>query len=158
MSIFKDMDQVFDCVFTRPYADDDYSANDLIDELTIRLSRKMFERQEDVCYMINEKNPPMLKDNVVGFMQNCLNIELSEIRNYIICRMLITYRMSNIDLGIEGGWYLREEFDDESWAEFNKAMNKYVWDDYCKFFGPEKAKAHFEKINRPEFIMEEDNG
>ncbi len=156
MSVFKDMDQVFDCIFTRPYADDDYSANELVDELTFRLSRKMFQHQEEICHMISEKNPPMLKDNVIEFMQNCLNTEFGWIRNYIICRMLISYRMSNVDLGFEGEWYLREEFDDESWAEFNKAMNKYVWDDYCKYFGAEKAKAYFERINRPEFIMEGD--
>ena len=74
MSVFKDMDQIFDCIFTRPYADDDYSVNELIDDFTIRLSRKMFDCQEEICYMIDEKNPPMLKDNVIEFMQNYLNI------------------------------------------------------------------------------------
>lgn len=156
MGVFKDMDQVFDCIFTRPFAEDDYSANELVDELTFRLSRKMFEHQEEICHMISEKNPPMLKDNVIEFMQNHLNTEFGWIRNYIICRMLISYRMSNVDLGFEGEWYLREEFDDESWAEFSKAMNKYVWDEYCKYLGVEKTKAYFERIGRPEFIMEGD--
>ena len=146
------MKDVFDCIFTRPFADDDYSANELIDELTLRLSRKMFEHQEENCYMISEKNPPMLKDNVIESMQNYLNTEFGWIRNYIICRMLISYRMSNVDLGEEGEWYLREEFSDEEWTDFNKTMNEYVWNDYCRFLGEEKAKAYFEKINRHEFI------
>lgn len=152
MGVFKDMDQIFDCIFTHPYADDDYSVNELIDDFTIRLSRKMFDRQEEICYMIDEKNPPMLKNNVIEFMQNYLNIEFGWIRNYIICRMLISYRMSNVDLGDEGEWYLREEFSEEEWANFNNIMNDYVWSDYVQFLGEEKAKEYFIKINRPEFI------
>ena len=70
--------------------------------------------------------------------------------------MLISYRMGNVDLGKEAEWYLREEFDDDDWKQFNNVMNKYVWDDYCKYLGPEKAKEYFKKINRPEFIMEDD--
>ena len=149
-----EMKDVFDCIFTRPFADDDYSANELVDELTFRLSRKMFERQEEICYMISEKNPPMLKDNVIEFMQNYLNTEFGWIRNYIICRMLISYRMANVDLGEEGEWYLREEFNDEEWDQLNDALNKYVWNDYCKYLGPDKTRKYFEKINRPEFIQE----
>jgi hypothetical protein len=152
MSVFEDMNQVFDCIFTRPYADDTLLANELVDRLTFLLSKEMFKHQEEVCYMISEKNPPMLKDNVIEYMQNCLNTKFGWIRNYIICRMLISYRMSNVDLGESGERYLREEFTEEEWEEFNQAMNRYVWDDYCKFFGPEKTKEHFEKINRPEFI------
>ena len=156
MGVFKDMDQVFDCIYTRPFADDDAPLNDFIDDLTRRLSWYMFEHQNEICYNISEKNPPMLKDNVIERMQNFLNTEFGWVRDYIISRMLISYRMSNVDLGFEGEWYLRESLGDEDWADFNKTMNKYVWDDYCKYLGPEKAKKYFMKINRPEFIMEDD--
>lgn len=153
---FKNMADIYDCIFTRPYAEDDYPLNDFVDNLTRSLSWYMFEHQNEICYNISEKNPPMLKDNVIERMQNFLNTEFGWLRNYIICRMLISYRMGNVDLGNEAEWYLREEFDDDDWKQFNDVMNKYVWDDYCKYLGPEKAKEYFTKINRPEFIMEDD--
>lgn len=156
MGVFKDMDQVFDCIYTRPFAEDDALLNDFIDDLIRQLSWDMFEHQDEICYDISQKNPPMLKDNVIEYMRIFLNIKMGFVRDYIISRMLISYRMSNVDLGSEGEWYLRESFDDESWTEFNESMNKYVWDDYCKYLGSEKAKEHFKKINRPEFIMEDD--
>ena len=155
MGVFKDMDQVFDCIYTRPFAEDDALLNDFIDDLIHQLSWEMYRHQDEICYDISQKNPPMLKDNVIEHMQNVLNVKMGFVRDYIISRMLISYRMSNVDLGSEGEWYLRESFDDESWTEFNESMNKYVWDDYCKYLGPEKAKEHFKKINRPEFIMED---
>jgi len=153
---FKNMADIYDCIFTRPYAEDDYPLNDFVDNLTRSLSWYMFEHQNEICYNISEKNPPMLKDNVIERMQNFLDNEFGWVRNYIICRMLISYRMGNVDLGKEAEWYLREEFDDDDWKQFNNVMNKYVWDDYCKYLGSEKAKEYFTKINRPEFIMEDD--
>lgn len=156
MGVFKDMDQVFDCIYTRPFAEDDALLNDFIDDLIRQLSWEMFKDQHEICYDISQKNPPMLKDNVIEYMQNVLNVRMGFVLDYIISRMLISYRMSNVDLGFEGEWYLRESFDDESWTEFNESMNKYVWDDYCKYLGSEKAKEYFKKINRPEFIMEDD--
>lgn len=149
------MQEVFDCIFTRPFAEDDFTLNEFVDDLIRRLSWKMFERQEEICYMINEKNPPMLKDNVIEFMRNVLNTEFGWVRNYIICRMLISYRLSNVDLGDEAEWYLREEFDDEDWAELNKAINTYIWKDYSKNLGVEKAKEYFLKIGHSEYIMED---
>lgn len=149
---FNKMNEVFDCIFTRPYAEDDFTLNEFVDDLTRRLSWKMFDHQEEVCFNISEKNPPMLKENVITYMQNVLNTELGWVRNYIICRMLIAYRMGNVDLGEEGEWYLREEFDEEGWADFNKTMNDYVWRDYAQFLGEEKTKEYFMRINRPEFI------
>lgn len=156
MGVFKDMNQVFDCIYTHPFAEDDALLNDFIDDLIRQLSLEMFKHQEEICYNISQKNPPMLKDNVIERMQNVLNVKMGFVRDYIISRMLISYRMSNIDLGSEGEWYLRESLGDEDWADFNKAMNKYVWDDYCKYLGPEKTKEYFMKIDRPEFIMEDD--
>jgi hypothetical protein len=149
------MNDIYDCIYTRPYAEDDYSINDFVDNLARSLSWYMFEHQDEICYNISEKNPPMLKDNVIERMQNFLDTEFGWVRNYIICRMLISYRMNNVDLGNEAEWYLREEFDDDSWKELNEAINKHVWDDYCKYLGSEKTKAYFENINRPEFIPKE---
>ena len=146
---------VFDCIFTRPYAEEDYSLNDYINELIRRLAWRMLESQEEVCYNIMERNPPMLKENVIEHMRNILNDELGSLRNYIICRMLISYRISNIDLGDEGIEYLREEFTEEEWSNLNQAINKYVWEDYVRSLGEEEARKYFERIGRPEFLPEE---
>lgn len=146
------INETFDCIYTRPYANNEDLLNDFVEDVIRHVSWKMFENQEEICYMIIEKNPPMLKDNVIDYMRQVINSELSWVRDYIICRMLIAYRMSNVDLGEEGECYLKDALGDESWNEFNDAANQHVWNDYVKYLGKDKAKAYFEKINRPEFI------
>ena len=101
-------DEVFDCMYTRPYAEDDALLNDFINDLIRHVSWKMFTHQEEVCYTIAEKNPPMLKDNVIGFLRTAINNELGWVRDYVICRMLMSYRLSNVDLGEEAELYLRD--------------------------------------------------
>lgn len=155
---FNEMDQVFDCIYTRPYADNDVSLNEEINRIIGALSWKMFEDQQEICYNINEKNPPMLKDNVLEYMRKQINREFCWIRDYIICKMLISYRLSNVDLGDEATWYLREAFDDESWADLNDAINHHIWKDYSGMLGEEKAIEYFTRINRPEFIFKEEDG
>lgn len=155
---FNEMDNVFDCIYTRPYAEDDVTLNDEVDRMIRTLSWHMFEDQEKICYNITEKNPPMLKDNVIEYMREDINRQFSWIRNYIICKMLISYRLSNVDLGDEATFYLREGFDDEEWAKLNDAINHYIWDDYSGMMGEEKAIEYFTRINRPEFIFKEEDG
>lgn len=145
-------DEVFDCIYTRPYAGDDALLNDSVENIIRRVSWKMFENQEEICHMISEKNPPMLKDNVIDYMRQTINSELSWVRDYIICRILISYRMSNVDLGEEGERYLRDSLGEEVWDKFTDAANQHVWDDYVKYLGEDEAKLYFERINRPEFI------
>lgn len=155
---FSEMKDVFDCIYTRPYADDDVSLNEEIDHIMGSLSWRMFEDQEKICYNISEKNPPMLKDNVINYMREQVNHEFAWIRDYIICKMLISYRLSNVDLGEEATWYLKEAFGDEDWAELNDAINHYIWEDYSGMMGKEKAIEYFTRINRPEYIFEEKDG
>ena len=153
-----EMKDVFDCIYTRPYADDDVTLNTEIDRIFRAVHWHMFEDQNQICYNIAEKNPPMLKDNVIEYLHQQINNELCWIRDYIICRMLITYRLSNVDLGDEATWYLREAFDDETWEKLNDAINHHVWEDYSKNLGEEKAIEYFTCINRPEFIFKEEDG
>jgi len=153
-----EMKDVFDCIYTRPYGDDAVTLNDEIEQIVKTLSWHMFEDQNKICYNIAEKNPPMLKDNVIEYMRQDINRQLSWIREYIICKMLISYRLSNVDLGDEATLYLKEGFDDEEWAELNDAINHYIWHDYADMIGEEKAIEYFTRINRPEFIFKEENG
>lgn len=155
---FNEMNKVFDCLYTRPYADNDVTLNDEIEQIAKTLSWHMFEDQNKICYNITEKNPPMLKDNVIEYMRQDINRQLSWIREYIICKMLISYRLSNVDLGDEATLYLKEGFDDEEWAKLNDAINHYIWHDYADMIGEEKAIEYFTRINRPEFIFKEEDG
>lgn len=155
---FDKMVDVFDCIYTRPYADNEVTLNEEIDRVIRNLSWQMFEDQQKICYNITEKNPPMLKDNVIDYMREKINQEFAWIREYVICKMLISYRLSNIDLGDEATYYLKEAFDEEEWAELNEAINHYIWEDYSGMMGEEKAIEYFNRINRPEFIFKEEDG
>jgi hypothetical protein len=155
---FNEMNKVFDCLYTRPYANNDVTLNDEIEQIAKTLSWHMFEDQNKICYNITEKNPPMLKDNVIEYMRQDINRQLSWIREYIICKMLISYRLSNVDLGDEATLYLKEGFNDEEWAKLNDAINHYIWHDYADMIGEEKAIEYFTRINRPEFIFKEEDG
>lgn len=155
MAIVK-TDEIFDCIYTRPYAEDDALLNDFVDDLVRQVSWEMFKDQEQICHTIAECNPPKLKDGALDHLINIINNKLGWVRNYIVCRTLLSYRMGNVDLDEESEWYLREEFDEEGWEELTQAINHHIWDDYRKFMGDEDAKAYFTKINRPEFIFEEE--
>lgn len=147
------MNKVFDCMYTRPYADDDVTLNDEINRIMGVLSWRMFEDQSQICYNISEKNPPMFKDNVLAYMRDMINLEFGWIRDYIICKMFISYHLSNVDLGDVATEYLREAFSDEEWVKLNDAINHYVWEDYSNTIGKEEAIKYFTKINRLEFIF-----
>lgn len=149
-------DEVFDCMYTRPYAEDDVLLNDFINDLIRHVSWKMFTHQEEVCYTIAEKNPPMLKDNVIGFLRTVINNELGWVRDYVICRMLISYRLSNVDLGEEAEWYLRDSLGEEEWVKFEEAAKKFIWNDYAKFCGVKGAKDYFTRIDRTDYIPAEE--
>ena len=155
---FDKMVDVFDCIYTRPYADNEVTLNEEIDRIIKNLSWKMFEDQQKICYNITEKNPPMLKDNVIDYMRQQINLDFSWIREYIICKMLISYRLSNVDLGDEATYYLKKVFDEEEWTELNEAINRYIWNDYSSMIGKEKAIEYFNRINRPEYIYKEEDG
>lgn len=145
-------EEIFDCIYTRPYAEDDYLLNDYVDEILRRVSLRLFERQEDICFMVSERNPPMLKDGAVDIIEAECHKELNWLVDYIVNRMLISYRLNNIDLGEEGESELRWNLGDEEYEDFEKVAREYIYQDYVKFLGTEKTNLYFEKIGRPEYI------
>lgn len=145
-------EEIFDCIYTRPYAENDALLNDYVDEIRRRVSWRLFERQEDICFMVSERNPPMLKDGAVDIIEAECHKELNWLVDYIVNRMLISYRLSNIDLGEEGEDELRWNLGDEEYEDFEKAAREYIYRDYVKFLGTEKTNLYFEKIGRPEYI------
>lgn len=157
MGVFKAMNEVFDCMYTRPFAEDDALLNDYVDRIVHQVSWDMFEHQEEICYMINEKNPPMLKDEAIDYMRQRINARLSWIREYIVAKMLISYRLGNVDLGDEGDWYLKDELgtdEDGQYDEFEQAVRNYVYNDYVKAIGKEHADDYFKRIGREDWIVD----
>lgn len=145
--------EVYDHILTRPYAEDDYLLNTFVDETMRRVSWKLFEHQEDVLYMANETETgiPLLKDNAIEDMRDCVNEEFSWIRSYIITHLLMSYRLGNIDLGEEGDWWLREELGEKEYLEWESRARKAIYQDYAQNLGEEKADAYFEKIGRSHY-------
>lgn len=148
--------KIFDCLDTRPFAEDDCLLNDYVDRIIHYVSWDLFQHQEDICHMISEKNPPMLKDNIIEYMSNVINREFGWLRSYIMAQTLITYRLSNVDLGEEGEWWLRDHMGDDSYQDFEKAARKFIYTDYAIFLGKEKAEDYFRRIGREDYIPEED--
>ncbi len=142
--------EVYDHILTRPYAEEDYLLNTFIEEILRRVSWKLLENQEKIVYMANEREDgiPLLKDNVIETMRDYVNDEFGWIRSYIITRLLMSYRLGNIDLGEEGEWWLREELGEEEYLEWESRVRKAIYEDYAKHLGEEKADAYFERIGR----------
>ena len=146
------INEVFDCIYTRPYAEDNDLLNNYVDEIIRHVSWHLFERQEDICFMISERNPPMLKDEAVDIIEAECRKELSWLVDYMVMRLLISYRLSNIDLGEEGEYELRLGLGEEDYKDFEEAARDHIYQDYVRFLGVEKANSYFEKIGHPEFI------
>lgn len=147
-----DINDVFDCIYTRPYAENNDLLNDYVDEILRHVSWRLFRQQEDICFTISERNPPMLKEEAVDIIEAECRKELNWLVDYIVNRMLISYRLSNIDLGEEGENELRWNLGDEEYEDFEKAAREYIYQDYVKFLGTEKTNLYFEKIGRSEYI------
>lgn len=141
---------VYDCIATRPYADDDRLLNDFVEDVLYRVSWKLFQRQEDFVYMAHEREDgiPLLKDNVIEMIDRQIESELSWLYGYMTTRLLMSYRLDNIDLGDEGEWWLRDELGDEEYLKWEKAARKAIYQDYVKSLGEERADEYFRKIGR----------
>ena len=137
---------VYDCIATRPYAEDDHLLNDFVEDILRRVSWKLFEHQEDFVYMTHEREDgiPLLKDNVIEMIDRQINSELSWLYAYMITRLLMSYRLSNIELGDEGNQWLRDDLGDER----ESRARKFIYNDYVNSLGEEKADEYFRKIGR----------
>jgi len=142
------IEEIFDCLATRPFADDESLLNDFVNRIIFDVSWDLFRDQEEICNMATRTAPPLLKDNVVDHIKMYVNRELSFLRIYITTYILMSYRFSNIDLGPEAEWWLKEELGEEEYEAFEKAAKEYIYNDYVKHLGQEKADAYFERIGR----------
>lgn len=144
------INEVYDCLATRPYADEGDLLNDWVNHILKRVSWKLFEHQENMVYMANERpdGVPLLKDGAIDYINSCIDDEFHWLRHYIISHILMSYRLGHIDLGEEGEWYLRDDLGDEAYAEWESRARKAIYIDYANTLGEEGATAYFEKIGR----------
>lgn len=149
------INEVYDCLFTRPYAEDDYLLNRYVDRIYREVAWNLVRSQEKFCELATEENPPILKDNALDLIEESINESLSGLCEYLVCKLLICYRAENIDLGENCEEYLKLHLvdnEEDDWEDFNSKMNEYIWKDYCRHLGEERAKEYFTRINRPELI------
>lgn len=149
------VEKIYDSIYTRPYAEEDELLNDYVDRILHNVTWKLFEDQQNICYMINEKNPPMLKDNFIEVATRHIENEFGWLREYLLIRLLIEYRLSNLDLGEENEEWLKDRLGEEEYEDFEKIAKEYIYKDYVKMLGQEEADLYFEKIGRlEEYKME----
>lgn len=152
----KKFEQIFDCLATRPYAEDDELLNDYVEEIIRNVMWKAFRNQEEICSrFVSKNNPPKLAEDVDVILRNYVNREFDWLAHYIIARILIAYRIENIDLGEDGEWFLRDYLGDELYDEFEVAARKYIYQDYEYHLGKEKADEYFRRIGREDYIVKE---
>ena len=144
------VEKIYDSIYTRPYAEEDELLNDYVDRILHNVTWKLFEDQQNICYMINEKNPPMLKDNFIEVATRYINHEFGWLREYLLIRLLIEYRLSNLDLGEKNEEWLKDMLGEEEYEDFEKIAKEYIYKDYVKMLGQEEADLYFEKIGRLE--------
>lgn len=150
------VEKIYDSIYTRPYAEEDELLNDYVDRILHNVTWKLFEDQQNICYMINEKNPPMLKDNFIEVATRHIENEFGWLREYLLIRLLIEYRLSNLDLGKENEEWLKDRLGEEEYEDFEKIAKEYIYKDYVKMLGQEEADLYFEKIGRLEEYKVED--
>jgi len=144
------VEKIYDSIYTRPYAEEDELLNDYVDRILHNVTWKLFEDQRNICYMINEKNPPMLKDNFIEVATRYIEHEFGWLREYLLIRLLIEYRLSDLDLGEENEEWLKDMLGEEEYENFEKIAKEYIYKDYVKMLGQEEADLYFEKIGRLE--------
>ena len=149
------VEKIYDSIYTRPYAEEDELLNDYVDRILHNVTWKLFEDQQNICYMINEKNPPMLKDNFIEVATRHIENEFGWLREYLLIRLLIEYRLSNLDLGEENEEWLKDMLGEEEYENFEKIAKEYIYKDYVEMLGQKEADLYFEKIGRlEEYKME----
>ena len=145
--------EIYDCMFTRPYAEDDDLLNDYVEKMLHHVSWKLWERQEEVVHTIATHNPPLLKgEAAIKVMAEEINSHFAWLRSYMIMRLLMEYRFGNIDFDEEIEWYMRDELGDEDYEEFEKAARKYIYQDYASMLGVEKANEYFKRVGHENYI------
>ena len=149
------VEKIYDSIYTRPYSEEDELLNDYVDRIIYNVTFELFKDQRNICYMINEKNPPMLKDSFIEVATRHIENELGWLREYLLIRLLITYRLSNLDLGEENEEWLKDHLGEEEYEDFEKIAKEYIYKDYVEMLGQEGADLYFEKIGRlEEYKME----
>jgi hypothetical protein len=92
-----------------------------------------------------------MKDDGERYLRNLIKFELGHLVEYIYIKMLIQYRLGNLDLNDGAQWDLNEEFGEDA-PELETAIRKAVYADYAKFLGVDKANAYFKRIGREDWI------
>ena len=127
-------------LFKEPYAEEETTLNEWVDNLVSRINIYLFHHQEDYLYMsgeLGEGRFPQLKDEdkVYRAIETAFDSEISWLFQYVMERIVRQLRLSNIDLGESMEDWLREEMGDEYFKEWEEAAKKQIFDDYAEHLG-----------------------
>lgn len=147
------MADILDNIFTRPFAEDNALLNDFVNDIVHRVSWKAFEHQENIVHMAYEmeNGVPKMKDGGERYLRNLIRYELGHLVEYIYIKMLIQYRLGNLDLSADAQWDLDEEFAEDA-PVLEGAIRKAVYADYATHLGVDKANEYFKRIGREDWI------
>lgn len=134
-----------------PYAKDEYTLNDYINDCMVRISYMMFKNQEDYVYMneeLGEGRFPQFKDreDVYEAFKKAFDHSTTWLFAYLFNRIVLeTHLLGNVDLGKDMTQYMKDEFGEEWFEEWEEEAKRRIFDEYVGAIGEENATRIFAK-------------
>ena len=134
-----------------PYAEDEYTLNDYANDCMVRINYEMFKNQEDYVYMsgeLGEGRFPQFRyyEDVYGFFKEAFDNYVGWLFIYLFNRIILeTHLYGNVDLGGDITYYMKEEFGEEWFEEWEKEAKRRIFDQYKEVIGEKDATKLFSK-------------
>lgn len=134
-----------------PYAEDEYTLNDYADDCMRHINYDMFKNQEDYLYMsgeLGEGRFPQFKDyeHVYRAFEKAFNENIGWFFFYLFNRTILEAHLyGNVDLGESMTQYMKEEFGEKWFEEWEKEAKRRIFDQYKEIIGEKDATELFSK-------------
>lgn len=132
--------------YLEDYSEDNETFNDWMDRTISHIKWDLFQHQHEWVYMSGELGEgafPKFKDNAVEYLYDVVNIELREVKSYIVDRLIASYRLSNIDLDNNTIEMLKEDLGEANYKDWEEEARKRIYAEYEEHLGVEKTKELF---------------
>ena len=136
------------------YADDDTSLNEWIEDLMQDMRWELFREQAKWLYMsgeLGEGRFPQIKDNYLEQFRYAFMDSVSILVEWMFTKLLMEYRLGNIDLGPEAEYTLKWELGDEEYEKWEQEAKEYIFNDYAENIGIDAASRIFSEAWGPEW-------
>lgn len=132
--------------YLEDYSEDNETLNDWMDRTISHIKWNLFQYQHGWVYMSGELGEgafPKFKDNAIDYLYNVIDMELREVKDYILDRLIANYRLSNIDLDDNTIQMLKEDLGEANYKEWEEEARKRIYAEYEEHLGAEKTKELF---------------